>query len=69
MQALQHRGRLGRMPVTFAGRASLACGLMLGAIAVHSLFYNAFFEDPMAWGLFALIALAAGAAARREELG
>jgi hypothetical protein len=32
---------------------------MLAAIAVHSLFYNAFFEDPMVWGLFALIALAA----------
>jgi hypothetical protein len=25
---------------------------------VHSLFYDAFFEDPMTWGLLALAALA-----------
>ena len=31
----------------------------LAAIAVHSLFYNAFFEDPTTWGLLALGALAA----------
>ena len=42
-----------------AGRAVLAAGLTLGAIAVHSLFYNALFEDPMTWGLLGLIALAA----------
>jgi hypothetical protein len=24
---------------------------------VHSLFYNAFFEDPMMWGILGLIAL------------
>ncbi|MEP7225209.1 MAG: hypothetical protein ABI783_09650 [Actinomycetota bacterium] len=47
-----------------AGGASLAAGLTLGAIAVHSLFYNALFEDPTTWGLFGLIALAA---ARRAE--
>ena len=47
-----------------AGRAALAAGLTLGAIAVHSLFYNALFEDPMTWGLLGLIALAA---ARRAE--
>jgi hypothetical protein len=29
---------------------------------VHSLFYNAFFEDPMVWGLFGLAGLLA-----REE--
>jgi hypothetical protein len=42
-----------------AGRAVLAAGLTLGAIAVHSLFYNALFEDPMTWSLLGLIALAA----------
>jgi O-antigen ligase len=47
-----------RVPGTFVGRASLVFGLALTAIAVHSLFYNAFFEDPTTWGLFALIALA-----------
>jgi O-antigen ligase len=47
-----------------AGGAALAAGLTLGAIAVHSLFYNALFEDPMMWGLLGLIALAA---ARRPE--
>ncbi|HXH87212.1 MAG TPA: O-antigen ligase family protein [Gaiellaceae bacterium] len=40
-----------------AGRAALAVGLTLGAIAVHSLFYNALFEDPMTWALLGLAAL------------
>jgi putative inorganic carbon (HCO3(-)) transporter len=44
---------------TFEGRAALAFGLALGAIAVHSLFYDAFFEDPMTWGLLALGAVVA----------
>jgi O-antigen ligase len=57
--AFRYRGR------SAAGRAALAAGLTLGAIAVHSLFYNALFEDPTTWGLFGLIALAA--VARREE--
>ena len=56
--AFRARGR------TAAGGAALAAGLTLGAIAVHSLFYNALFEDPMTWGLLGLIALAA---ARRVE--
>ena len=47
-----------------AGRAALAVGLTLGAIAVHSLFYNALFEDPMTWGLLGLAALTL---ARRQE--
>ena len=34
----------------------------MAAIVVHSLFYNALFEDPMFWGLLGLAA--AGAAAR-----
>ncbi|MBA3718447.1 MAG: hypothetical protein H0W87_09510, partial [Actinobacteria bacterium] len=37
----------------------LILGLLFGAIAIHSLFYNAFFEDPMMWGILGLIALAA----------
>jgi O-antigen ligase len=41
------------------GRTALIAGVSLGAIAVHSLFYNAFFEDPTTWGLFALAAVAA----------
>jgi O-antigen ligase/polysaccharide polymerase Wzy-like membrane protein len=49
----------------FEGRTSLAALLALGAILVHSFFYNAFFEDPMAWGLLALVALVA--ALPREE--
>jgi O-antigen ligase len=42
---------------SFAGRASLCFGLALLAILVHSLFYNAFFEDPLSWGLLGLTAL------------
>jgi putative inorganic carbon (hco3(-)) transporter len=42
---------------SFAGRASLSCGLALLAILIHSLFYNAFFEDPMSWGLLGLTSL------------
>ena len=37
--------------------ARLAVGLGLTAIFVHSLFYAAFFEDPLTWGLFALAVL------------
>jgi O-antigen ligase len=43
----------------FEGRAALVFALCFGAIAVHSLFYDAFFEDPMTWGLLALGALVA----------
>ena len=35
----------------------LVFGLVVAAIAVHSLFYNAFFEDPMSWGILGLTAL------------
>jgi O-antigen ligase len=37
----------------------LVAGVGLTAVFVHSLFYNAFFEDPMVWGFLALAALAA----------
>ena len=43
----------------FEGRTALVVFLALGAIAVHSLFYDALFEDPMTWGLLALGALVA----------
>jgi O-antigen ligase len=55
-----------RIPATFAGRASLIVGLALTAIAVHSLFYNAFFEDPMTFALLALAVLSAGAVDRER---
>jgi putative inorganic carbon (HCO3(-)) transporter len=45
------------IPGTFRDRAILIAALLLGAIAVHSLFYDAFFEDPLAWGLIALLVL------------
>ena len=44
-------------------RARLAFGLALVAIVVHSLFYNALFEDPLFWGALALSAVAARRAA------
>jgi hypothetical protein len=42
-------------------------GLGLAAILCHSFFYNAFFEDPMMWGLVGLLALASRVPARRPE--
>jgi O-antigen ligase len=41
-----------------AGHVGLIAGLGLAAILCHSLFYNAFFEDPLTWVLFGLVALA-----------
>ena len=43
----------------FTSRASLAVGIALVAILVHSLFYAAFFEDPMTWALLGLVGLTA----------
>jgi O-antigen ligase len=60
----------GRRRLT--GRVSLFVALAITAIAVHSLFYDAFFEDPMSWGLLALAALTSAAVASatsREEEG
>ena len=51
---------------SFRGQTKLILGLLFGSIAVHSLFYNAFFEDPMMWGVLGLIALVV-ATSRREE--
>lgn len=46
------------------GLNALALGLTLTALAVHSLFYSAFFEDPTVW---AAIGLAAALPRRRDE--
>jgi hypothetical protein len=40
------------------GRARVALGLALVAIVVHSLFYDALLEDPLFWGVLALLAVA-----------
>ena len=42
----------------FARRVVLAVGLGLLAVALHSLFYDHFFEDPTTWGLLGLAGLA-----------
>ena len=62
----------GRATLRAAGRVQLLAAvaiLGLVAIAVHSLFYNAFLEDPMAWALLAFAALAAGATSARKVSG
>jgi O-antigen ligase len=41
------------------GLTALACGLVLASIGVHSLFYNAFFEDPTVWAALGLAAVVA----------
>jgi putative inorganic carbon (hco3(-)) transporter len=48
-----------RLGSAFEGTARLAFGLALVAILVHSLFYNALFEDPTFWGLLALVVVGA----------
>ncbi len=50
---------LRRIGMGYTSRVTFAVGLTLVAIFVHSLFYNAFFEDPMAWALLGLVGLAA----------
>jgi O-antigen ligase len=46
---------------------ALVSGLALLAVLCHSLFYAAFFEDPMTWGLMGLTALALPAVAPARE--
>ena len=48
----------GAAPMQLAG---VVAGVGLTAVFVHSLSYNAFFEDPLVWGFFAVAALAARA--------
>jgi hypothetical protein len=55
-----------RASLVGAGVPALAFGLTLLAIAVHSLGYNALFEDPMGWGALGLAACLAGAVQRRQ---
>jgi O-antigen ligase len=50
---------------SFKGRACLTIAAVVSAIGVHSLFYNALFEDPMFWGLLALTGLCARLPLRR----
>jgi O-antigen ligase len=50
------------------GQAALVAGIGIAAILVHSLFYNAFFEDPMTWALFGLVALTAWKPSPAPEL-
>jgi O-antigen ligase len=52
---------------TLRGRTAFGAGLALAAIVCHSLFYNAFYEDPMTWALIGLIALAAPRIARAVD--
>jgi putative inorganic carbon (HCO3(-)) transporter len=59
---------LRRSGSSFKGRACLAIAAAVAAIGVHSLFYNALFEDPMFWGLLALTALCARLPLRREAV-
>ncbi len=49
------------VPLRRRAVASRIVGVLLVAIAVHSLFYNAFFEDPTTWGLLGLVAVLAAA--------
>jgi len=48
-------------------RAAFAAGLVLVAVAVQSLFYNAFFEDPITWAAFGLVGLVASLPATAPE--
>jgi O-antigen ligase len=48
-----------RLGVGFTSRTSLAIGVALVAITVHSFFYAAFFEDPLTWALLGLIGVVA----------
>ena len=57
---------LRRVGAGFSDRTRLVAGLALGAIAVHSLFYNAFFEDPVAWAALGLVPLAVAELARER---
>jgi hypothetical protein len=41
------------------GLAAVTFGIAIAAIAVHSLFYNAFFEDPTVWAALGLAAVTA----------
>jgi putative inorganic carbon (hco3(-)) transporter len=52
----------------FTSRVALATGVVLVAITVHSLFYAAFFEDPMTWALLGLVGLTARVPKKRPSV-
>jgi O-antigen ligase len=56
---------LRRAGASFKGRSCLVIAAGLAAIGLHSLFYNALFEDPVFWGLLGLTALCSGLPVRR----
>jgi O-antigen ligase len=62
------RGSLTGLGTGFTSRVAFAVGLTLLAITVHSLFYNAFFEDPMTWALLGLVGLASSVPRRPAAL-
>jgi putative inorganic carbon (hco3(-)) transporter len=56
-----------RLRPGLVGDARLAFGLALTAILVHCVFYNALFEDPLFWGLLALVVVGWRAASPEAE--
>lgn len=52
---------------TLAATTARVGGVTLGAIIVHSFFYNAFFEDPMMWAALGLVGLAFARARSTEQ--
>jgi O-antigen ligase len=59
--------RAGAAARSVPDRARLVAGVCLAAVFTHSLFYNAFFEDPLTWELLALGVLATRASAASEQ--
>jgi putative inorganic carbon (HCO3(-)) transporter len=54
---------------SIAGNARIVAGVCLAAVFTHSLFYNAFFEDPLTWELLALAVLSRRAEEGAEPVG
>jgi hypothetical protein len=57
--------RLGREPPSLA-LTRVTAGICITTVFVHSLFYNAFLEDPLTWGFMALAVLAIRTRAERS---
>jgi O-antigen ligase len=57
LAAFRRNNGFGRV----TARTAALAGILFVAIVVHSQFYNAFFEDPLTWGLLAVVVLAARA--------
>jgi O-antigen ligase len=58
-----------RFAPDLAGLTALVCGLVFASVAVHSLLYSAFFEDPTVWAALGLAAVTARVplASRQDE--